>query len=70
MVSDDRRIDLVDDGQWHEAVVDARVVREFCPEVEILWRLAFGMNGEVGEGALYWLDDLEILPAEAAREGN
>jgi hypothetical protein len=58
------RITLIDDGRWHELVVDVRSIRQRYPEVMGLEGVGFrtgGRLGRVGQG--YRLDEVAILPA-------
>lgn len=55
---------LVDDGEWHELVVDARQIRQVYPDVQRLHGIGF-QTGDLyasGEGA-YDIDTFTILPA-------
>ena len=53
---------LVDDGEWHEATVDARDIRTQYPKVSHLRRFRFYTHQNGVEGQEYWFDDFAILP--------
>jgi hypothetical protein len=66
-VSEDRWLtgDLLrDDEQWHELAIDARVIREINPEVQVLEGLRIGAapRENVKEGHWYELDEVIIGP--------
>ncbi len=56
---------LHDDGQWHELEVDARVIRELAPDLQVLEGMRIGASprGDVVEGHWYDLDEVIIGPA-------
>ena len=60
--SDLKRLDLVDDGRWHEAVFDARLVREVFPDVKLLQTFRFYTNENGKKGQEFWFDNFRILP--------
>lgn len=55
---------LDDDGQWHTLTIDARVLQEAYPEVEIAQSLYFEAPSQhrdrVKEGQGFWLDEVII----------
>ncbi len=56
---------LIDDGEWHEIVVDVRDVRRKFPDVDVLQSLEIGdleIDGgsEVGPDDEFWLDEIYI----------
>jgi len=60
-----KKIELIDDGEWHTVTVDVRAIREKFPHVKMLSVLHFwtpGVNGKIGD--CYWIDDFAILPAK------
>lgn len=57
---------LTDDGQWHEAVMDARRVRDAHPDLRYLRMAMFHLNWREDQGQEFWLDDFRILPEPAA----
>lgn len=60
--SDLNRLDLVDDGRWHEAEFDARLVREVFPNVKLLQTFRFYTIENGKKGDEFWFDDFCILP--------
>ena len=55
------RLELTDDGEWHEAEVDARLIREVFPDVKLLQMFRFYTNGNGTEGQEYWFDSFRIV---------
>ncbi|MBD3293484.1 MAG: hypothetical protein GF393_11210, partial [Armatimonadia bacterium] len=53
---------LRDDEQWHEVTLDARIIREKYPEVQVLegMRIGAASRDEVTEGHWYEIDEVEI----------
>jgi hypothetical protein len=68
--SDLKRLDLVDDGRWHEAEFDARVVREVFPDVKLLQTFRFYTNENGKEGQEFWFDNFRILPKGRHESGS
>ncbi|NQT16492.1 MAG: hypothetical protein HQ582_27280, partial [Planctomycetes bacterium] len=60
--SDLKRLELVDDGRWHEAEFDARLVREVFPNVKLLQTFRFYTMENGKKGDEFWFDDFRILP--------
>lgn len=58
------RYALVDDGQWHSLVMDARLIRQIFPGVNHLFMFRFytHMNGKKDQH--FWFDDFAIYPAD------
>ena len=56
---------LHDDEQWHELEVDARVVRQLAPDLQVLegMRIGAAPRGDVVKGHWYDLDEVIIEPA-------
>lgn len=56
---------LTDDDEWHTLLIDARLMKQQFPDVDILRRLGIESRGtsKIGDG--YWLDEFAILPEEA-----
>lgn len=54
---------LVDDDRWHEIELDARLIREVYPEVDVLWAFEFYTDRNAGADDRFWFDDFVILPA-------
>ena len=57
-----RSIQLIDDGQWHEAELDARVIREIIPDLKVLKMFQFSTFANTHEGQKFWFDDFGIYP--------
>ena len=60
-----KKIQLIDDGEWHTVTVDVRAIREKFPHVKMLSRLQFwtpAANGKMGDH--YWIDDFVIHPTK------
>ncbi|MGI6610894.1 MAG: right-handed parallel beta-helix repeat-containing protein [Limnochordia bacterium] len=57
--------ELIDDGEWHTLLMDARLMREQFPDVQVLQRLGIEALSASKQGDTYWLDEAAILPAEA-----
>lgn len=55
---------LDDDGQWHEATIDARWIRKVFPDVKLLQTFRFHTHGNGKKGQHYWFDNFRILPEE------
>jgi hypothetical protein len=57
---------LLDDEQWHEVTLDARIIREKYPEVQVLEGMRIGAMSreQVAEGDWYEIDEVVIGPAE------
>jgi hypothetical protein len=57
---------LRDDEQWHEVTLDARIIREKYPEVQVLEGMRIGAMSreQVAEGDWYEIDEVVIGPAE------
>lgn len=53
---------LVDDGQWHTAVFDARAVRKAAPDFKLAYAFEFTTFAKVTEGQKFWFDDFAITP--------
>jgi hypothetical protein len=56
---------LVDDGEWHVLLFDARMIREVYPGVTQLRRLGMEAPSSIRQGDTYWLDEAAILSEEA-----
>lgn len=56
------RLKLVDDGRWHEAEFDARLVREVFPNVKLLQTFRFYTIENGKKGDEFWFDHFRILP--------
>jgi hypothetical protein len=59
--------ELIDDGNWHVLLMDARLIRADFPEVSVLKRLGMEALSVSRQGDAYWLDEIAILPDEALR---
>jgi hypothetical protein len=59
-----KKLVLKDDGQWHEAEFDARLVREVFPDVKLLQTLRFYTNTNGEQGDQFWFDNFRILPSD------
>lgn len=57
-----KKVSLVDDGQWHEAVIDVRAIREVYPEVRRLRTFYLLTRGNGKKGQEYWIDRFRITP--------
>lgn len=57
--------ELIDDGEWHTLLLDARIIRDQHPDVNVLQRLGLESRSNSKKGDTYWLDEFAILPAEA-----
>ncbi len=53
---------LLDDGKWHVAEIDARVVRQVAPNLTLLHAFEFSTYGPTTEGQKFWFDDFGITP--------
>ncbi len=56
---------LLDDDQWHEVTLDARVIRTLHPNVKLIQKLRFFALGSGKKGQQFWFDNFRILPADA-----
>ena len=61
--TDLKRYPLTDDDRWHEATIDARVIREVFPKVKLLQMFRFYTMGKGRKGQQFWFDHFRILPA-------
>ncbi|NOZ22013.1 MAG: DUF1565 domain-containing protein [Planctomycetes bacterium] len=61
--TDLKRYTLIDDDQWHEITIDARVIREVYPKVKLLQMFRFYTMGKGEKGQHFWFDNFRILPA-------
>lgn len=59
------RYELIDDGQWHTLLLDARTIRIQRPDATSLRRLGLWALGASQKGDTYWIDEVAILPQEA-----
>lgn len=59
------RYELIDDGDWHTLLIDARTVRTQRPDASALRRLGLWALGASERGDTYWIDEVAILPEEA-----
>lgn len=57
---------LIDDGEWHTLVVDARIMRQVYPEMRVAQGVGMEITGTSRQGDTYWLDEVAILSQEAA----
>jgi len=53
-------VNLIDDGRWHTATVDARLIRRAYPEVTHLKSFHFCTERNAKREQEYWLDDFVI----------
>ena len=53
---------LIDDSQWHDAVIDAREVRKLVPGIKLLHTFEFCTYGQTVTGQKFWFDDFAITP--------
>ena len=53
---------LIDDGKWHDAVIDARIVRQLVPDIKLLHIFGFCTYSQTIEGQKFWFDDFAITP--------
>ncbi|MGI6082403.1 MAG: right-handed parallel beta-helix repeat-containing protein [Limnochordia bacterium] len=57
---------LVDDGEWHTLLVDARLILRDDPSITILQRLGLEASSGSTQGDTYWIEEAAILPQAAA----
>lgn len=57
--------ELIDDGEWHTLLMDARLIRDHFPEVDVLQRFGMESLPTSTAGDTLWLDEVAILPSEA-----
>ncbi len=56
---------LIDDGEWHELTIDARIIRELYPDVKIIEGMGFDSAGRIPtytKGPVYSIDEVIIKP--------
>ncbi len=56
---------LIDDGEWHELTIDARIIRELYPDVKVIEGMGFdsaGCTPTYFKGPVYSLDEVIIMP--------
>jgi len=55
---------LLDDGEWHEQIIDVRVIREIYPEVKVMEGIGFRTGSRLAAPPSgFQLDEFAILPA-------
>ncbi len=59
---------LVDDDAWHEVELDARLIRQVHPDIDVLFALEFYTHMNGAENDRFWFDDFVILPAAPAHQ--
>jgi hypothetical protein len=64
-----KQLSLKDDGQWHEAAFDARLIRKVFPNVKLIQTFRFYTNANGKKGDEFWFDNFRILP-QAKVSGN
>ena len=63
-VPDLKQLSLKDDGQWHSAEFDARLIRKRFPNVKLLQTFRFYTNANGKKGDEFWFDNFRIVPKE------
>ncbi len=58
---DTASVRLIDDGQWREALVDARAIQSVCPDLRYPRRFRFHTAGNAAPPHQFWFDDFAIL---------
>ncbi len=53
---------LIDDDEWRDITLDARVIRKIIPEIRNVHSFEFGTFGLSEEGQKFWFDDFQIIP--------
>lgn len=53
--------ELIDDGQWHEAIIDLRAIHDGAPDIQYVRRFFFLCRWNQ-EGQEFWYDDFVIAP--------
>ncbi len=53
-------IELIDDGNWHQAELDVRSVRKIAPDARRIMRFRFATDNNGKPGDQYWIDDFKI----------
>jgi hypothetical protein len=51
---------LIDDGHWHNALIDIRKVISFYPGFNFPYAIEFGTNKNSSPGQKFWIDDFVI----------
>jgi hypothetical protein len=54
---------LIDDGQWHKAVIDVRVARGVLPNLKLAYSFEFVTHARTIAGQKFWFDNFAILPS-------
>lgn len=57
-----KQLSLKDDGQWHEAEFDVRLIREIFPNVKLVQTFRFYTNANGKKGDEFWFDNVRIMP--------
>jgi len=60
-----KKVELLDDDQWHEVTVDVRAIREVFPEVNLLRTFYFYTRENGKKGQQYWFDNFRITREKA-----
>jgi len=60
-----KKVELLDDDQWHEVTVDVRAIREVFPEVKLLRTFYFYTRENGKKGQQYWFDNFRITREKA-----
>ena len=55
-------VELVDDGAWHAATIDARLIREVVPGARVLYSFEFYTEGDARRGQEFRFDNFTVLP--------
>ena len=56
--------ELADDGEWHEATVDVRAIRQAVDGVKYLRRFRFYTHNNGAKGQEFWFDEFAVLPKQ------
>ena len=59
-----KQLDLHDDGRWHEAQFDARLIRQVFRDTKLLQTFRFYTSSNGKKDQQFWFDNFRILPAE------
>ncbi|NLN20044.1 MAG: PKD domain-containing protein [Firmicutes bacterium] len=59
---------LIADDQWHSLLIDARLIRQIYPDLQVAQGFGMEAIATSRQGDTYWLDEVAILSPEAISE--
>ena len=59
---DTKTYTLIDDGQWRDITLDARMIRQHTPDIKHIRLFRFYTHQNATKGHEFWFDDFAVLP--------